>query len=189
VDQILSGADFTSGRGILLAMGWAGFVSKPLFGQGWGQYLRLSAQLGMCDSDGPLIEACHNIYLQFLCETGILGTVLLLIPIFYLLITTCRLLRAAKAMEDKTTLRFVCFSFLLQLFLLTLGLYDPSFQKIVFWCFYALALIFANAAMIRSGWRPAGPVSRLLARLAPWLCIPGNRIWQVLRTPWKEGNQ
>ena len=189
VEQILSGTDYTSGRGILLAMGWAGFVSKPLFGLGWGQYLQLSAQIGMCDSDGNLIEDCHNIYLQFLCETGILGAVLLLIPIFYLLITTCRLLRAAKAMEDKTTLRFVCFSFLLQLFLLTLGLYDPSFQKIVFWCFYALALIFANAAMIRSGWRPAGPVSRLLARLAPWLCIPGNRIWQVLRTPWKEGNQ
>lgn len=188
VEQILSGADFTSGRGTLLQMGWAGFLSKPIFGMGWGQYLQLSAQIGMCDTDGNLIEDCHNIYLQFLCETGIVGAVLLLIPIGYLFVTTCRLLKAAKAMEDKTTLRFVSFSFLLQFFLLFLGLYDPSFQKLVFWCFYALALMFANAAMIRSGWRPTGFVSRGLDRLACLLAPVTRRIWQTLRTPWKEGN-
>ena len=189
IEQLLSGADITSGRGILMAMGWAGFVSKPLFGLGWGQYVQLSAQIGMCDTDGNLIEDCHNIYLQFLCETGIVGAVLLLVPIFYLLITTCRMLRAAKTMEDKLPLRFVAISFLLQIFLLTLGMYDPSFQKIVFWCFYALALMFANAALIRSGWRPTGPVSRGLNALAEGIAPLGRRIWRMLRTPWKEGNR
>ena len=188
IEQILSGADITSGRRLLMAMGWAGFCSKPLFGLGWGQYVQMSAQIGMCDTDGNLIEDCHNIYLQFLCETGIVGAILLVIPIFYLLITTCRMLRAAKTMEDKLPLRFVSVSFLLQVFLLTIGLYDPSFQKIVFWCFYALALMLANAALVRSGWRPTGPVSRALqgltARLTP-LC---SRVWRLLRTPWKEGN-
>ena len=188
IEQILAGADITSGRGILMAMGWAGFVSKPLFGLGWGQYVQMSQKIGMCDTDGNLIEDCHNIYLQFLCETGIVGALLLLIPIFYLFVTTCRMLRAAKTMDDPLPLRFVSISFLLQVFLLTLGMYDPSFQKIVFWCFYALALMFANAALVRSGWRPTGPLSRGADRLAAALAPAADRVWRVLRTPWKEGN-
>ena len=181
IEQLLSGADITSGRGLLMAMGWAGFVSKPIFGLGWGQYVQMSAKIGMCDTDGNLIEDCHNIYLQFLCETGIVGAVLLLIPIFYLFVTTCRMLRAAKTMDDKLPLRFVSVSFLLQVFLLTIGMYDPSFQKIVFWCFYALALMFSNAALVRSGWRPAGPVSRCFDRLAAGLAPAGERVWSMLR--------
>lgn len=189
IEQLLSGADITSGRGPLLAMAVTGFRMKPLFGLGWGQYVRLSAQVGMCDTDGNLIEDCHNIYLQFLCETGVVGAVLLLIPIVYLLLTTCRMLRRAKKMEDTQPLRFICVSFLLQFFLLFLGLYDPSFQKIVFWCFYALALLFANAALIRSGWRPTGPMSRTLERLGGWLSVPGVWLWTKLRTPRKEGKR
>jgi len=188
VEQILSGTDFTSGRGPLLALAVTGFLSKPIFGLGWGQYIQLSAQLGMCDTDGNLIEDCHNIYLQFLCETGIVGTVLLLLPIFYLLLTTARMLKAAKDTKDFTSLRLASISFLLQVFLLTLGLYDPSFQKLVFWCFYALALIFGNAALLRSGWRPTGPVSRWLDHLAAILSPIGDRAWNAIRTPWKEGN-
>ena len=181
IEQILAGADISSGRGILMAMGWAGFVSKPLFGLGWGQYVQMSAQIGMCDTDGNLIEDCHNIYLQFLCETGILGTVLLLVPILYLFVTTCRMLRAAKKTDDPLALRFVSVSFLIQVFLLTLGFYDPSFQKIVFWCFYAVALMFANAALVRSGWRPTGPLTRALDRLSAALAPAGDRVWRVLR--------
>ena len=183
VEQLLSGTDITSGRGPLLAMAVAGFKSAPIFGMGWGQYVQLSAQVGMCDTDGNLIEDCHNIYLQFLCETGIVGTVLILIPIFYLLLTTCRMFRTAKYLEDKTPLRFVAISFLLQFFLLFLGLYDPSFQKIVFWCFYALALLFLKAAASCAGWQPTGPLSRLLDRMSP----AGKWVFTLLRTPWKEG--
>ena len=187
VEQILSGVDFTSGRGPLLALAVTGFLSKPIFGLGWGQYIQLSAQLGMCDTDGNLIEDCHNIYLQFLCETGVVGAVLLLIPIGYLLITACRMLRHAKAAGDPDALRFASLSFLIQFFLLFLGLYDPSFQKLVFWCFYALALLFLNAAMVRSGWQPTGPVSRALARLDGLLTASLTRLRNSLRTPWKEG--
>ena len=141
---------------------------------GWGQYVSLSARIGMCDTDGNLIEDCHNIYLQFLCETGVVGAVLILIPIIYLLVLTVRTLRSAKYREDTTPLRFASISFLIQFFLLFLGLYDPSFQKIVFWCFYGLALLFLKGAL--------APRRTLLARLAPL----GRRIWAILRTPWKE---
>ena len=58
--------------------------------------------------------------------------------------------------------------------ILNVGLYDPSFQKIVFWCFYGLALVFLKGAL--------APRRTLLDRLAPL----GRRIWNTLRTPWKE---
>lgn len=179
IEQLLSGGDITSGRGALMAVAVAGFLSKPLFGVGWGQYVSLSAQIGMCDTDGNLIEDCHNIYLQFLTETGIVGAVLILIPIVYLLLLTCRMLRAAKYLEDKTALGFASVSFLLQFFLLFIGIYDPSFQKIVFWCFYALGLLMLKAAMRCSGWNPGDPVSRALRKLVPL----GDRVWKFLRTP------
>lgn len=184
VEQLLSGGDITSGRGALMAVAVAGFLAHPIFGVGWGQYVSLSAQIGMCDTDGNLIEDCHNIYLQFLTETGVAGAVLILIPIVYLLVLTCRMLRAAKYMEDKDPLRFASISFLIQFFLLFLGIYDPSFQKIVFWCFYALALLFLKAALRTSGWSPNDPVSRSLQKLAPL----GDKLWTLLRRPLNGGN-
>ena len=174
VEQLLSGGDITSGRGALMAVAVDGFKSSPIFGVGWGQYVSLSAQIGMCDTDGNLIEDCHNIYLQFLCETGVVGAVLILIPIVYIFVLTVRTLRAAKYREDTAPLRFASVSFLIQFFLLFLGLYDPSFQKIVFWCFYSLALLFLKGAL--------APRRTLLDRLAPL----GRRVWDLLRKPWKE---
>lgn len=186
VEQILSGTDFTSGRGPLMAAAVRGFLAHPIFGMGWGQYLQMSAQVGMCDTNGKLIDDCHNIYLQFLCETGITGTIALLIPIFYLLYLTCRVMKEAKTMTDKTPLQLSCFSFLLQVFLLVVGIYDPTFQKLVFWCLYALALISVNTALILSGWQPMDPVSRLLVRLTSRLAPLWDRCWNALRTPWKN---
>ncbi len=145
-EQLLSGGDITSGRGALMALAVQGFQSAPLFGIGWGRYVDLSAQIGMCDTDGNLIEDCHNIYLQFACETGLVGALLICIPIFWLLFRTCVVLKQSKRAADKNALRFASVSFLIQFFLLFLGIYDPSFQKIVFWCFYALGLIFLRCA-------------------------------------------
>ena len=169
VEQLLHGGDITSGRGALMSVALAGFRSSPIFGVGWGQYVSLSAQIGMCDTDGNLIEDCHNIYLQFLCEMGVVGAVLILIPIGYLFLRTVRTLQWAKYQEDKRPLRFASISFLIQFFLLFLGLYDPSFQKIVFWCFYSLALVLLKGAM--------APSRTLLDRLAP----AGRRLWDFLR--------
>ena len=44
-----------------------------------------------------------------------------------------------------------------------------------------LALMFANAALVRSGWRPTGPLTRALDRLSAALAPAGDRVWRVLR--------
>lgn len=165
IESLLSGQDFTSGRLTLYQIAFRAFRENPILGIGWDQFYTLVPDGYQTVPTIP-VEDVHCVYLQFLCETGIVGTVLLMVPIFYLFLTTARLLNAAKHMEDTRPLCYACFSFLLQFFLLFLGLYDPSLQKSVFWYLYALALITANAAMVRSGWRPSGPVSRGLQWLA-----------------------
>ena len=92
-------------------------------------------------------------------------------------------------MDNPVILRLSSFSFLLQFFLLFLGLYDPSFQKAVFWYIYTLPLMFVNAAMVRSGWRPTGPVSRGIQWLTDRLTPLIDRLWHLLRTPWERKSQ
>ncbi len=146
VEQILAGVDFTSGRIPLLLSAWEGFCDAPVFGLGWGRYLDLSAKLGICNPDGSLFTDCHNIYLQFLCEMGLVGFVLTVVPVFWLLGRSVRCLLRSHRASDAAMLQLAALSFLIQFFLLFLGLYDPSFQKLVFWCFYALALLFLKGA-------------------------------------------
>ena len=186
IERLLSGQDITTGRMTLYLIAIQAFRENPILGIGLDQFSTLVPAGYQTISVLP-IEDVHCVYLQFLCETGIVGTVLLVTPMLYLFVTTARLLKAAKFMEDSAILRCASFSFLLQFFLLFLGLYDPSFQKAVFWYFYALALIFANAAMLRSGWHPTDPASRALERLAEWLTPLSSRVWQLLRTPWSIG--
>lgn len=185
VEKLLSGQDVTTGRMTLYQIAWQAFLEHPILGIGWDQFYTLVPPSYQNIPVLP-IEDVHCVYLQFLCETGIVGTVLLTVPLFYLFLTTVRLMKAAKYMEDPSVLRFAVFSFLLQFFLLFLGLYDPSFQKAVFWYIYTLALMFANAAMLRSGWCPTGPLSRGLQWLADRLKPLCGWVWSLLRKPWTE---
>lgn len=188
IENILCGYDFTSGRTQLFAWAIEGFRSAPVFGIGFDQYVTLVNPL-LTDIEGSTISDAHNIYLQFLCETGIVGTVLTMIPIVYIFVTTCRCLRHAKKLEDRKPLSLCVVSFMLQAFLFFLGLYDPSFQKIVFWCFYGVCVMLLGSAMELSGWRPTGPVSRGLEHLLALLAPAGNWIWAKLHAFSKERNQ
>lgn len=164
IDALLSGRDFTSGRTGLFRLAIEGFRSAPVFGIGFDQFHTLVDPM-LTDIEGNVMQDAHNIYLQMLCETGLVGTALTLLPLGWLLVTTWRLLCHAKGLAGKEPLCLVCVSFLIQFYLLFLGLYDPTFQKIVFWCFYGIALMLLRCAMEQSGWRPTGPLSRLGDRL------------------------
>lgn len=185
VERLLSGQDITTGRMTLYLIAIQAFRENPIWGIGLDQFRTLVPE-GYQTIPFLLVKDVHCVYLQFLCETGIVGTVLLATPLFYLFFTTTRLLKAAKNMEDPAILRLTSFSFLMQFFLLFLGLYDPSFQNAAFWYIYTPALMFANAAMVRSGWRPTGPMSRLIDRLSARLSPVATRLWHILRFPWRE---
>jgi hypothetical protein len=65
------------------AAAWSLFIHSPLIGVGWGNFAYLSAA-DIISVRGAL--AAHNIYLQFLAETGLMG----LVAFFYLIVQSWR---------------------------------------------------------------------------------------------------
>lgn len=65
--------DISAGRGPLYALALTLFKKKPLFGWGWGSYPYMYYEyLGKNEYTFQYRHA-HNIYLQLLCEVGIIG--------------------------------------------------------------------------------------------------------------------
>ena len=118
--KIADDEDVTSGRSGLYAVAWKCFVQNPLFGIGWEKYPI------MPDSNG---SHTHNIYLELLCETGIVGFTVFAAFFGYALYTAVRNAKKAKSQEEKTSASFCLF---MQLFFLLYGitgnpLYDPPY--------------------------------------------------------------
>lgn len=177
VENLVNGYDFTSGRTSLFALAIAGFRSAPLFGIGFDQFYTLVNPL-LTDIEGNVIQDAHNIYLQMLCETGIVGTVLTLAPMLWLLATTFRALQSARRREDRLGVEPLTVSLLIQSYLLFLGLLDPTFQKIVFWCFYGLAAMLLIVGMKQAQWEPRGSLTALFERTARLLTTPLGLLWR-----------
>jgi O-antigen ligase len=171
IENLLNGQDVTTGRTTLYQVAFQGFLEHPILGIGWDQYHTLIPPHYLTN---PIvkIEDTHCIYLQFLCETGIVGTVLIVAPLLYYYWQVCAQFRRLKQrFRESGELRLAfglsVSSFMIQSFLLIVGIYDPNFQRIVFWCFYALSILLLIAALELEGHRPNDPVSRLLERLLP----------------------
>lgn len=66
---------------------WIVFKENPIFGFGWNEYAKQSVFLQPLSPNAPLNSGlftnCHNIILQLLAETGIIGTVIAVIGILY----------------------------------------------------------------------------------------------------------
>ena len=177
VENLVNGYDFTSGRTGLFALAIAGFRSAPIFGIGFDKFYTLVNPL-LTDIEGHVIQDTHNIYLQMLCETGIVGTVLTLTPMLWLLVTTFRALQSARRREDRRGTEPLTVSLLLQSYLLFLGLLDPTFQKIVFWCFYGLAAMLLILGMKQAQWKPADPLTVCFDRAAALATAPLELLWR-----------
>lgn len=159
VESILSGSDFTSGRGALYGIALQGFFSNPIFGVGWDQYVTLVPD-SMVTSEGTVIADAHNIYLQMLCESGIVGTILVLFPMLYLFWHTGYQVRRLKTKDLPVASQLSSLSFMIQSFLLLVGMFDPTFQKVFFWGFYGIAIVCLVAAMEREGYTPQDAFGR-----------------------------
>lgn len=77
--------DTGSGRSYLYDCAWNMFYAKPIFGCGWGTYSKYVAttSLGaMYSTLGFTSMSAHNVYLQLLAETGVIGLALFVLPAF-----------------------------------------------------------------------------------------------------------
>lgn len=179
VEQLLNGQDITSGRSDLYALAWNAFLRNPIFGIGWDQFqTQIPLEFQAIHGQGS-VKNVHCVYLQFLTETGIVGTPFLLAPMFYCYYLICRQLTSLKKHAGEfQAARMLCVSsFMLQSFLLILSIYDPTFQKIVFWCLYGLALMMQITALKLEDNPLDDPVSRRLHKLIQFCAPPFVLAW------------
>jgi len=104
-----SGGDITSGRSHLYAVATELFKEKPILGWGLGSFA------GFQDM------GTHNVYLQLLCETGIIGALV------FVLILVSNLLVVNKAiknysLQNRNTDTYLLFSLYVQIFYIAYGM-------------------------------------------------------------------
>lgn len=186
IEQLINGEDISSGRTQLYQWAWDAFLQKPVFGIGWDRFAEcITPEFHAIH--GWEVEDVHCIYLQFLCEIGLVGATLIIFPMAYLYIQTAmQLIRLRKAERNLENGNIIVASngtsFVLQSFLLIMGIYDPCFQKIVFWCFYGIAIILSSYALKLDGYA-------FDDRISKWIKSVYNKELMIVKKVGKEKNQ
>ena len=136
LNSLSIGEDITSGRTTLISWAWQLFLANPVFGIGWGEY-RTTLSGGIAafsDLD------THNIYLQLLSETGIVGFICFIVPMFAFWRAANKIYYKCEHGKDEFSQKWrgvAFFSLALQTFFLLYGLtgnplYDPNWQIMYF---------------------------------------------------------
>ena len=145
-----SGQDVTSGRTQLYMVAHQLFNEHPILGIGWKQFDNyVPLQFRDIHGDGERVIDVHNNYLQFLCETGVIGFAMIMVPMLVLIVSPIKTLlltfkrRYRDSVFAKEIVQTSIFAIVIQLFFFVVGFLDPCFYKSYFWCFYGLSVIFA----------------------------------------------
>ena len=137
------GEDILSGRVELWKQAISLFVEHPILGIGWGGFAN-SVSESYRSVHGQVYNA-HNIYLQFLAETGIIGTLIIVSCLVWLFIHGIRQAVILKNNEELSHLRRLNVIALgIQAYFLILGMIDPCFMKYYFWVFFTISIAFTK---------------------------------------------
>ena len=120
-----------SGRTVLYALALKLFMTSPVFGIGWGMYREQT--MGIFSGASESTYEVHSVYLQLLCEAGIIGLAVFLIAVCAMLIPAVKKYRSYLAAGEKGIGLYSCrLGIYLQLFFLAYcfsgnPLYDYNF--------------------------------------------------------------
>ena len=119
--------DVANGRVLLFTKAIEYFKEEPIFGVGWAGFRNTFN----VQQDGIYYEV-HNVYLQLLCEVGIVGAIFYVSFFIINMRQSIRTLNAARAAQDIKSMKQLYFSIYLQVFFLFYGisgnfLYDLTF--------------------------------------------------------------
>lgn len=179
VENILSGQDTSSGRFELYTIALSVFAKNPLFGIGWGSFSQhVTAEFR--EVHGDSVADVHNIYLQFLCETGIVGTILILTPIIYIFVKTVSQTRRLYKREERTediilAAKLSGASLTIQTFFLVVGFLDPCFSKNIFWCFFIISVKMLEKAAQLEKHEESDLIARTFKRVMSRVCAKVKR--------------
>lgn len=120
IKQFIEGEDFSSGRITLYKAACKEFLRYPILGMGWQGF---SAKYG---------NLVHNIYLQLLCETGVIGFLLFMMPIVAIYFRTCNMIRNCKKERfPLKTRNYLVFSFYIQSEFLFISLFENNLYMVM----------------------------------------------------------
>ncbi len=116
----------SNGRFSLASHAISEFLKNPLFGIGWGGYTKLYNAAG-----------AHNIYLQLLCECGMIGFLLAVSAMYYAFSCSIGILKQLDK-SDRTLITLMKCSVFIQMYTFVYGLfgnpiYDQSYLLMYFW--------------------------------------------------------
>lgn len=141
------GEDISSDRINLWEYAWETFLEYPIFGIGWGNFRESIVGTVTVYTE----METHNIYLQLLSETGIVGTIMILSPFIITYIYTLKATRIINRNKNSYPFKWkfaVTYSLFIQTFFLWYGLtgnplYDYSY----------LIMYFLSFGLIYSYWQ------------------------------------
>ena len=176
----LEEVDISSGRTELWGIAFDLFKEHPVTGIGWSGFAKhVPAEFNEAHANGgnKAVLNVHNTYLQFLCETGIVGTLLILTPLIYIFaqtgVQTIRLVKRRK--EEKFKFAIICntASFGIQCFFLAINVIDMAFYHYKFWAFYVVGVALAETALRFEGYAFGDFFTNIFRRISlkkPALC-------------------
>ena len=141
--NISTGERYDSYRSVLYGYALSQWQSNKLFGIGWRQFSRLTVSVyGMASG-----HEVNRDYLQLLCETGLVGLTLTLIP---LIVTLRRMVYVMRRMTREKGLRqhyrVISFAGFIQLFFVLYAFMEIPFYDYTFFAVYILSCAIINRA-------------------------------------------
>lgn len=145
IDRFFEDGDVTNGRADLFAYALELFNEHKLLGIGWGQYRFMPGSMGL-----PV----HNIYLQILAETGIIGSFFIYSGLFSTMIATVRNILTVKKnapIQQKQSVSFpLLFSAAVQIYFLLYGLTGNPIYDMMGMYPYFLAIAVNESLMMEA---------------------------------------
>lgn len=125
--------EMSNGRFALFSYAISEFLRRPILGIGWENYSRLYGITGV-----------HNIYLQLLCECGIVGFVLAVYGMLYALFDTIHMLKIMRSNADSIQVLLLKCSVFIQIYTLVYGLFGNPLYDQNYLMMYCMGLLFAT---------------------------------------------
>lgn len=136
----------TSGRVELYQEAFRLFSDNKIFGIGWASFTK-HGYLVLGKPEGT-IRNVHNIVVQLLAETGIVGLIGVLTPLYFAYYKTYGIFTKVHSKISKIKISSVMksaitISLMVQTFILFIAFLDPINYKNIFWIIYCIAILIA----------------------------------------------
>lgn len=138
---MVGGGDITSGRTNLYVFAIELFKQKPILGWGFGSF-------SVFQETGT-----HNVYLQLLCETGVVGTVLFVSILLSNILVTFKAIRKYCSFNKIVHDRFLLFSLYTQVFYIAYAMTGNPLNDGFILIVYMIAMSIPHAMSLPKGFK------------------------------------